>query len=180
MSEIDEYIGKNEKILGAFQRHWINVLPLMVAWTVLALAALYGFYLLGRYHDDIAISGSVAMVGVGLAAVLLLAILLAYASWYVYAENRIILTDQNLYQITQNSLFSKKVGQFSLERLQDVSASQSGFIATTLDYGDVIIETAGEEENFVFHQAPRPREVATEIMDCHKRAVESSGSSGQV
>ncbi len=173
MSDIADYIAKNETVLMVVRRHWINVAPLMAAWVILGLATLYGFYLMGRYRDSIGSNGSVMMVGLGLVAMLALALLLAYASWYVYRENRIIITDQNLYQVTQNSLFSRRVGQFSLERLQDVSASQSGFLATLLDYGDVTVETAGEEENFVFRQSPNPRSIAAEIMRLHKETSES-------
>jgi uncharacterized membrane protein YdbT with pleckstrin-like domain len=147
---------------------------MMGAWLVLAFCDLLGFYMLGRYGADLG-AAQTMMVGVGLIALLLLALLLTYASWYVYRENRIIVTNENLYQITQNSLFSRRVAQFALNRLQDVSANQSGFFASLLDYGDVTAETAGEEENFVFRQAPNPRDLAQKIVNYHEQAVEEGG-----
>jgi uncharacterized membrane protein YdbT with pleckstrin-like domain len=164
-------IGQDERIQEVVRRHWINIAPIAAVFGLVSLAAVFGFYLLGRYGESFGGSGSMPLAALGLLAVLALGFLLAYTSWWVYRQNRLIVTDKNLYQVTQNSLFSRQVAQFSLERLQDVSASQNGFFASMFDYGDVTIETAGEEDNFIFHSAPQPQKLAGWIMSCHKRAI---------
>jgi uncharacterized membrane protein YdbT with pleckstrin-like domain len=166
--DVDDIIGKDEDVLEVIQRHWINVAPTIVGFLVISGAALVGFYFLGRYGSG---PGSFGTASLGLVALLILGLLLGYASWVVYCQNRLIITNKNLYQITQNSLFSRKVSQFSLERLQDVSASEEGVLASLLGYGDVTVETASAEENFVFQQAPHPRKLAARIMECHKLSL---------
>jgi uncharacterized membrane protein YdbT with pleckstrin-like domain len=157
-----DIIGSDETIVEVVRRHWINVVPVMAAFLLISLMAIVGFYFLGRdsYKFNQPSALPVATVA-----------LLAYMSYMVYCQNRLIMTTKNLYQVTQNGLFSRKVSQFSLERLQDVSAAQNGMLASMLDFGDVTIETAGEEENFVFRQAAKPRALAGRIMNCHKRAT---------
>jgi uncharacterized membrane protein YdbT with pleckstrin-like domain len=175
MSYASDYVKSDEQVLEVIRRHWINVLPAMVGWIIMALLGLYGFYILGRYQGLESNGSPLIFGGLGLVAVMVLALLFAYVSFWVYRQNFIIVTDKNLYQITQNSLFSRTVAQFNLERLQDVAASQNGFLATILDYGDIIVETAGEDRSFKFSQVARPRYLAERIMDCHRDAVAASG-----
>ncbi|HUC87299.1 MAG TPA: PH domain-containing protein [Candidatus Saccharimonadales bacterium] len=174
--DADDIIGKDEKVLELVQRHWISVVPSIVGFLLISLAALVGFYLVGRYGDTVGQYGPVDAAILALIALLVFGLLLGYTSWVVYRQNRIIITDQNLYEVTQNSLFSRKISQFSLERMQDVSASQNGVFANLFGYGDVTVETASAEENFVFHEAPHPRDLATVIMEHHHQITKKNGS----
>jgi methyl-accepting chemotaxis protein len=47
--------------------------------------------------------------------------------------------------------------------VQDVSADKSGFLRTVFDFGDVIIQTAGENPNFTFEGVPHPEQVVDQI-----------------
>lgn len=169
--DVDQFIKSDENVLAVYNRHWASIVPLMAGWAVAIIAVLVGFYYLGRYGGEGGLP--IASGAVGLVAIMILMLIFGYVTLWIYRQNRLILTSKNLIQVTQNSLFSRQVSEFSLERLQDVSAGCNGFFQTTLDYGQVTVETAGEEENFVFNWAPHPRELAAKIMDCHRLAVGS-------
>ncbi len=175
MPHTADIVENNEKILNVYRQHWVNALPLILGWLVVLLLSIFGFYALGRYRTVVERIGPSIWVAVFLAMLMVLASLLLYAAYWVYRQNRLIITDKHLYQVTQNSLFNRRILQFGLERLQDVSASQAGFFSTAMDYGDVTVETAGEEENFAFHNAPQPRAIAHRIMECHRGAAEKHG-----
>ena len=168
--DVVDIIGEDEDVLEVARKHWINVAPLMTGFLVLSLVALYGLNLLVRYSDSFARVGSPVLAGLALGATAVFGLVLAYVSWVVYRENRLVITTQNLYKVTKYSLFSRMVSQFSLLRLQDVTASQNGILPSMLNYGTVTIETAGEEENFIFHQVKDPQELALRIMGHHRRA----------
>jgi hypothetical protein len=43
--------------------------------------------------------------------------------------------------------------------VQDVSFAQVGAIRTFFDYGDVLVQTAGTLDNFIFESAPQPSNI---------------------
>jgi anion-transporting ArsA/GET3 family ATPase len=55
-----------------------------------------------------------------------------------------------------------------LLQIQDVNAEVDGFMATLLHFGNVHIQTAGEQPNFVFESVPHPYEVSKKILDLHE------------
>ena len=52
-----------------------------------------------------------------------------------------------------------------MEKIEDVTYKQSGFIRSLFNYGDVHVQTAGEEENIEYDRVPRPAKVAEIIND---------------
>lgn len=173
-----QVVGNDEKIISVTYKHWVNLVPMMAACIIILFAALVGFYALGRYSEAL---GGEGFALLALVALVVLDVMLGYISYFVYRRNQIILTDKNFYQLTQKSLFNRSIMHFDLDRVQDVNVKQYGFFANNLDYGDVIVETAGEEHNPQFTQVPAPKELAARIMEEHqKKAYTSPSPSGEV
>jgi hypothetical protein len=166
IKDVNQLLEPNEKVVLEIHRHWINVAPILLGLGLAAIATLYGFYSLGRYGDKIFGLGGLAALGLVIIAILIAVI--ALASIWVYRQSCVIITPHKIIQVTQNGLFGRTISQFSLDHMQDVSASQKGFLPTVLGYGSVEVETAGEMENFVFNQAPNPKQVAAVIMKMHQ------------
>jgi uncharacterized membrane protein YdbT with pleckstrin-like domain len=91
-----------------------------------------------------------------------------FIATYVYRQSKLIVTDQNLIQILQNGLFSRKVSRLSVSNVEDVSADQHGFLQTLFIYGTLTVETAGEMKNFVFPYCPNPNKYADQILDARQ------------
>ncbi len=172
MPHHSEFVGEDEKLIQVYRRHWSSVFPVLAGWVVITAFCVYGFYALGRYRDQISAIGPIHLLVLALLALLALGTLISYVAFWVINQNRIILTDRNVYLVSQLSLFGHKVLQFGLDRLQDVTASQTGIIAHNLNYGDILIETAGELENFTFRHADNPHRISTELMEAHRKALE--------
>lgn len=166
MAEIKDLIAEDEKIVEVIYRHWVSVLPAMSAWIFIAVISLVGFYFLGFYSDQIKSTGAAFIV---LSALILLSLIFIYVSYWIYRQNRLIITEESAYLVTQNTLFSREIDQFGMHRLQEATAKQQGFFATVMDYGDVIAETAGDEKNMTFKYARKPKDLAERIMDYHKQ-----------
>ncbi len=81
-----------------------------------------------------------------------------------------VVTDQRIVSIEQTGLFNRVVSELNIVRVQDVTSEIKGTIQTFLDYGQVHIQTAGQEARFVFEQVPHPSEVAKVILQVHDRA----------
>jgi uncharacterized membrane protein YdbT with pleckstrin-like domain len=91
-----------------------------------------------------------------------------FIATYVYRQSKLIVTDQNLIQILQNGLFSRKVSRLSVSNVEDVSADQHGILQTLFIYGTLTVETAGEMKNFVFPYCPNPNKYADQILDARQ------------
>jgi len=89
----------------------------------------------------------------------------------VYRQNRLIVTDRNITQILQYSLFSRKVSQLNLVNVEDVTSVQNGIFSTIFGYGELKIETAGEQSNFHFTYCPRSGYYAKIILNAREKLL---------
>ncbi|HSX14842.1 MAG TPA: PH domain-containing protein [Candidatus Saccharimonadales bacterium] len=162
-----------ETILAQRHKHWINVAPVMFSTLILALVfvAASSYY---AGHTD-TVNQYIPVAGISALTFIywVLIIGIALLAIWIYRQNRIVLTNHHIMQYTRRGLFDHSVSQFSLIKLQDVSCRQKGILANLLSYGDIEIETAGEEENFSFKQVPSPQTLADQIMQAHE-ALESA------
>jgi len=82
----------------------------------------------------------------------------------IYTLNTVIITDSRIIDSDQYGLFDRKISELHSHRIQDVSIHTNGLIETFLQFGDVTVQTAASEKQFVFHQVPRPDIVKDVIM----------------
>jgi hypothetical protein len=103
--------------------------------------------------------GALAVVIVGFMVVIML------VATIIYYKSNFVITDQSIKQTLQISLFNKKISQLDVAQIQDVTAEKKGFLPTFLNYGRLIVETAGEQANFHFDYCPNPDHYAKIILD---------------
>ena len=111
-----------------------------------------------------------------LAAVVLafaLAALILFVATYIYRQSRLIVSDKSLVKILQRGLFIRKISRLSMSNVQDVTAEHSGILQTLLGYGTLTVETAGEEDNFVFPYCPSPDTYAERILEARQKYVQT-------
>jgi uncharacterized membrane protein YdbT with pleckstrin-like domain len=77
----------------------------------------------------------------------------SFLSWYF---NLYLITDERLVDVDFYSLIYKKISETKLDRIQDVSYSQGGIIQALFNYGDVVVQTAGEIPEFELLAVPQP------------------------
>lgn len=76
-----------------------------------------------------------------------------------------IITSDRIIDIDQRGLFGRSVSELDMTRVQDVHSEVKGIIQTLLDYGNVTVQTAAEEENFRFDQVPHPHRARQRIIE---------------
>jgi hypothetical protein len=103
-----------------------------------------------------------------------LLVLVLFTATYIYRQSRIMITDRSLVQILQKSLFIRKVSRLSMADVEDVSAEQRGILASIFAYGTLMVQTAGEKENFVFTFCPTPQRYADQIIEARQKFIEDS------
>lgn len=87
-------------------------------------------------------------------------IFINFLHWFY---NVFIVTSERVVDIDYSDIVVHNIAVTKLTHVQDVNYTQSGFIPTFFNYGNLFVQTAGTEINFEAPNVPKPRE-ATHII----------------
>jgi energy-coupling factor transporter transmembrane protein EcfT len=106
----------------------------------------------------------------------ILAIIMTAISAYLFESNVMLVTSEKIAQVLYRNIFDRKISQLSIGDVQDVTVNQRGILARLFNYGTIVIETAGEQENYSFSFVPRPYEASQAIVGAHERNLRLYGN----
>jgi len=169
-----EDMGPGETKLIEIHKHPFGIIWLYIQ-TLVGMTFALGlmFILLNQFvTDDNAaqmrsIFGLVAVLAVGAT------LLVLFVAGFVYRQNFLIVTNKNITEVLQRNLFNRQVSELSMANIEDISSFQKGVFATMFNYGTMVVETAGEQNNFVFTFCPRPSYHCKILLDARQRYVEA-------
>lgn len=95
---------------------------------------------------------------------------------HLYRNNVVFVTNEKLAQILFITLFNRKLSQLSIGDIQDVTVQQNGFIPNLVGYGTLVVETAGEQQNYTFTFVPKPYETSKVIINAHEMSIRHYGN----
>lgn len=105
-----------------------------------------------------------------------LALVVTFIGAYIYQSNVVIVTSDKLSQVIYRTIFDRKISQLSIGDVQDVTVSQVGILARIFDYGTLVVETAGEQQNYTFTYVPNPYEASKAIVRAHEDNLKMYGN----
>lgn len=94
----------------------------------------------------------------------------------VYINDVIFVTSEKLAQVLYRNVITRKVSQLNIGDVQDVTVTQKGIFARIFNYGTLVIETAGEQDNYIFTYIPNPTHVCQSIIGAHEEYVSRYGN----
>jgi len=97
--------------------------------------------------------------------------LVLFNNWVNYYLDIWVVTNQEIISVDQKGLFNHTVARQPISRIQDVKATSQGYAQTFLNFGNVEIQTAGENANFIFEEVPSPFKVADKINDLAEKEI---------
>jgi uncharacterized membrane protein YdbT with pleckstrin-like domain len=168
----EDMLEPGEQILTVVHRSVLGLIGIyLVAFlAVAALTTLAAVISPSTFNTSSAtISGPLSAIII-LSAVLL--VLILFTSTYIYRQSRLLITDRSLVQIMQRTLFNRKVSRLSMSNVEDVSEEQRGIVSSIFNYGTLIVQTAGEMENFIFTLCPNPAALADRIIEARQAYAE--------
>jgi hypothetical protein len=80
-----------------------------------------------------------------------------FLSWFFHVN---IITDERIIDINFLSLLYKRIASAKIEKIEDVTSGVQGFFGAMLNYGNVEIQTAAEQREFIFDLVPQPEKVS--------------------
>lgn len=88
----------------------------------------------------------------------------AWGAFTKYFLNAWIFTNQRIVNIKQRRYFSREVSSLFLTRVQDVTTDVTGVLPSLLGIGDIKVQTAAEDVEFVMRGIPRPEQMRDIIL----------------
>lgn len=88
----------------------------------------------------------------------------AWGAFTRYFLNAWVLTNQRIVNIKQRRYFSREVSSLFLSRVQDVTTDVTGVLPSLLGIGDIKVQTASEDVEFVMQGIPRPEQMRDIIL----------------
>lgn len=152
---------KDENVILLLRRHrFVALLPL----SSLSFMALLPILLFMIFYSAVTSSEYLGLLMLLASLYYMLLWIAAFYFLMMYSLNTVIVTNKRIIDRDQHGFFDRKVSELHVYRIQDITVSTKGVIPTMLGYGDVIVQTAGIEQKFFFHEMPNPEHVKTEIM----------------
>lgn len=86
----------------------------------------------------------------------------AFTKWYF---NIYIVTSERILDYDYVPFGKYKISEASLKNIEDVTQRQIGVFPNIFNYGDIVIQTAGERTQFHFEKTPNPSYLRDKISD---------------
>lgn len=148
-----------EKVVLLLRKHPIT----NISWIAISVVMLFAPGILGQFPLLSFLPDRYQFIAVlGWYLITMAYILENFLGWF-YNVN--ILTDERIVDIDFYNMIYKEVSDANLDRIEDVTYRVGGAIRTVFNYGDVLVQTAGEVPNFEFSAVPKPADVAKILQD---------------
>jgi len=82
-----------------------------------------------------------------------------YESFITWFYHVFIVTDERIIDINFYNLVYKEVSEAKIDNIEDVTYRQGGVVRAMFNYGDVVMQTAAEKQEFMIESAPQPNRV---------------------
>lgn len=171
-----EHIMPNETRVADVRRHPFGLVVIyfqFILATVLAIGLI--FYLL---PSALGINDTTSNLFIGLLSMVMsvLGLIFLILATRIYKGNQLIVTDKNVTQVQQIGLFNRRISELTMANIEDVTANITGVFGTIFNFGTIVIETAGEQNNFTFKYCPNPNAYAKAIQDARSYYIQHHGS----
>lgn len=175
---------KDERLICEIRKHAIGLFFIYLTGFSIAIIITLVFGLvvssevLSQWASDIGTSsGTIKILTVIFSIVFISFILIAMTIQSIlYSNNVIYVTSEKIAQILYINLFNRKISQLSIGDVQDVTVTQKGVLAHMFNFGTLVIETAGEQQNYTFTYIPDPYVHSKAIVGAHERNLVQYGN----
>jgi len=160
----------NEKAILLKKRHpwvlWKSGLFLLI----LVIAVLLSYLIFGASKISVIVTIVAALV----------VIYHLVTRFFVYNNDIFIVTDQRVINIDQSGFFARRVSEAELENIQNVTYEIKGPVRSMLNFGDIIIATAGNTIGLTLRNVENPHFIQEKIVELQKKAKQKPISDNRV
>ncbi len=170
----------NEKIVLEKRKFW---LPIALQGVVSACIAIAPFFILLGFKEFTVPTFQKYVDLVQARALFFSAVwtlivwIVFFVRWTDYYLDVFLVTNKRVLDIEQLGLFSRDISETRLENIEDMRVEVMGFLASTLDFGNLFIQTAGAQDEFAIKNIPQPthaKDVIShecELLEAEKKVI---------
>ncbi len=162
-------VGENEEIVRVIHRNWFYIFQQFLLLFVLTVIFFTAIIFVPIFFPDFISAGSREFVSFFENFFLLVIWMYGFMIWIDYYFDVWIITTQRIVNIEQQGMFSRRVSEMEYSKMQDITAEVVGFFPTVINYGDVKVQTAGGDEEFIFRTVSDPYNVKNIIFNMQKK-----------
>jgi uncharacterized membrane protein YdbT with pleckstrin-like domain len=165
-------LEKDEKVIRVVRKHWFAIVIQMAVSVILIFAPIIFF---GIFESFIAINPTTKNLFLFLfiyVVFLIFVWIFIFVSWLDYYLDVWVITNKRIIDIDQQGLFNREIASLRLDNVQDIKIEVFGIINTLLKIGNLHVQTASPNKEFILYQANRPEEVKRLIMHANKIETE--------
>lgn len=172
----------DEKLYYEIRKHPVGLFVIYLAGFLVA-GLVFGVFVLGSFLlsadplglgiEPRGIQSAMILLGGALTAFILTVTAIGA---HIYQSNVVLVTSEKLAQVLYKNLFYRKISQLSIGDVQDVTVTQKGILARIFNYGTLVVETAGEQQNYTFAFTPRPYESSKAVVAAHETNLKRHGN----
>ncbi len=164
-----------EKVIKVLRRDYFILFKRIVVIILGAFLLLLLFKLMFYIFPNLLIGEiSYPVVLLAISLCVLFVWLFSFFSFIDYYLDTWIITNLRIIDIRQQGFFSRIIAEQRLDRVQDVMSETHGFFSTIFRYGNVRVQTAGEEGRFFFQEIPNPDKIRDVIIKLSEQCKHSS------
>lgn len=154
-------INSDEKIILKARKHWFTLLSQLITMVIMAVLPFLFYSVVSNFNF---IPGNQLYLLFAIEPMWVLFIWLMFCKfWVSYYLDVWVVTDKRIIDIRQKGFFNREVSTIRLEKVQDITVKVSGVIRSFLHFGTIIVQSAGELEEFIMTDIANPYDVKNTI-----------------
>lgn len=166
-------LESDERLVMTLRKHWLVFIMQNFGFII---GALLPFIILGifeyRIFNYLAENGLTGAQANGLVMfslctwemIILFVFAVALTNYYL---DIIFVTSKRIIDLDQKGLFARNVVIAPIEKMQDIKIEVNGLLATFFNFGDLYIQTAGEQREFVIKGIRRAQDAKDIILNSY-------------
>lgn len=168
------HLDSDEQIMLEVRKHWIVFFEQAASLLFSAFLPFIVYTFLKMFLPQIE-NISIALPGTGSALLLffyslwlLFLWVTFFVSWTKYYLDVWYVTGKRIIAIDQRNIFDRGISNLRFDKIQDVTIEVKGFLPTLLNFGNIKVQTAGEDNyDFMMSTVRNPEKVRKVIFSQH-------------
>lgn len=184
MSFDNLHLDSDEHVIYEVRKHWIIFLGVAVGFLFAGLVPLILITIVSVVYPE---SMSISLPGNGTALFSFFYLLwiltlwvIFFVDWTKYYLDVWYVTEKRIIAIEQKYMFDREISNLRFDKIQDITVNVDGFMSTMLDFGNIRVQTASEDNReFLIKTVRHPDKVRKIIFDRQNKINESESNSQQ-